>query len=321
MKSRPGPGARPGPAGPRPAGSRELAPRRPLAAWPSRQLRRLGLRLAGAALLAATGAIHLDLYLTGYRTIPTIGWLFLLQVITAFALAAAVLATGSRLVAAAGAGFALATLGGYLLSVWVGLFGFKEIRTTAGIVAGVIEVAAFAALAALAAAPALRAQQDGQAVPSGSLLARLQAGIPGAGRAVVGISVAALVVFGISVAAAGGPAPAAAGATLKTATIGGVRVLTNAGGFTLYWFAPDTPTRSTCYGTCAGYWPPATGTPTAGPGIPGKLGTIRRSDATAQVTYNGHPLYTYVGDTAPGQAFGNNLNLNGGLWHEMTVPG
>jgi hypothetical protein len=54
------------------------------------------LRLAGAGLLAATGAIHLDLYLTGYRSIPTIGWLFLLQVIAAFGLAAAVLATGSR---------------------------------------------------------------------------------------------------------------------------------------------------------------------------------------------------------------------------------
>jgi hypothetical protein len=66
-----------------------------------------------------------------------IGWLFLLQVIAAFGLAAAVLVSGSRLAAAAGAGFALSTLGGYLLSVWIGLFGFKEIRTTAGIVAGV----------------------------------------------------------------------------------------------------------------------------------------------------------------------------------------
>ncbi len=304
-----------------------MEPRRRMTAQASRPyqqhgLRLAGLRLAGGGLLAATGAIHLDLYLTGYRSIPVIGWLFLLQVITAFALAAAVLATGSRLAAAAGAGFALATLGGYLLSVWASLFGFKEIRTTAGIVAGMIEVAAFAALGALAAAPATRARQAGQAVPSGgSLLARLQAGIPGAGRAVGGISVAALVVFGISVAAAGGPAPAAAGGTLKTATIGGVTVLTNAKGFTLYWFAPDTATRSTCYGVCAGYWPPVTGTPSAGPGVTGTLATIKRSGGTAQVTYNGHPLYTYVGDTAPGQAFGNNLNLNGGLWHEVTVPG
>jgi hypothetical protein len=98
-------------------------PRRRLPARPSRRLWRLGGRVAGARLLAATGAIHLDLYLTGYRSIPPIGWMFLLQVIIAFGLAAAVLATGSRLAAAAGAGFALATLGGYLLSVWVGPFG------------------------------------------------------------------------------------------------------------------------------------------------------------------------------------------------------
>jgi hypothetical protein len=58
--------------------------------------------VAGAGLLAATGAIHLDLYLTGYRSIPVIGWLFLLQVIAAFGLAAAVLVSGSRLAAAAG---------------------------------------------------------------------------------------------------------------------------------------------------------------------------------------------------------------------------
>ena len=117
---------------------------------------RLPLRLLGGGLLTATAATHLDLYLTGYRSIPTIGWLFLLQVVVAFALAAAVLATGDRVIAAAGAGFALATLGGYLLSLWVGSFGFTEVRTTAGIAAGVIEVAAFASLAVLAALPADR---------------------------------------------------------------------------------------------------------------------------------------------------------------------
>src|SRR5215468_302830 len=320
----------------RPAGRWRGEPRRRRPAWPSHRLWRLGLRMAGAGLLAAAGAIHLDLYLTGYRSIPTIGWLFLLQVITAFALAAAVLATGSRLVAAAGAGFALATLGGYLLSIWVGLFGFTEIRTTAGIVAGVMEVAAFAALAALAATPAATDQQATQATGSSQLpawfrgsrlMAGLQAGIPGAGRAVAGVSIAALVVLGIAVAQAGGPAPpppATGGrAILKTATIGGATVLTSAQGFTLYWFAPDSPTRSACYGTCAGYWPPVTvtGAASAGPGVTGRLGTIKRSDGTTQVTYNGHPLYTYVGDTAPGQAFGNNLNLNGGLWHEVAVSG
>ena len=62
-----------------------------------RRPQRLVLRVAGAGLLAATAAIHLDLYLTGYRTIPTIGWLFLLQVVAAFVLAVAVLAWGAEL--------------------------------------------------------------------------------------------------------------------------------------------------------------------------------------------------------------------------------
>ena len=56
-------------------------------------------------------------------------------------------------------------------------------------------------------------------------------------------------------------------------------------------------------------------------GVSGTFGTIKRSDGSAQATYNGHPLYTYVGDSAPGQAHGNNLNLNGGLWHEVTTSG
>jgi predicted lipoprotein with Yx(FWY)xxD motif len=289
--------------------------RRPGPDWP-----RPGLRVAGGGLLAVTGAMHLDLYLTGYRSIPVIGWLFLLQVIAAFGLAAAVLVTGSRLAAAAGAGFALSTLGGYLLSVWIGLFGFKEIRTTAGIVAGVIEVAAFAVLAVLALSPATQNQPAGPAASRSAMLARLQAGVPGARAAAAAVSAAALVLLGAAVAGAGGPGPSAAGA-LKTATIGGVTVLTNANGFTLYSFAPDTPSRSNCNGTCAGYWPPVTGTPAAGPGVTGKPGTIKRPDGTTQATYNGHPLYTYIADTAPGQAHGNNLNLNGGLWHEITVTG
>jgi hypothetical protein len=164
--------------------------------WP-----RLGLRLAGAGLLAATGATHLDLYLTGYRSIPVIGWLFLLQVIAAFGLAAAVLVTGSRLAAMASAGFVLSTLGGYLLSVWIGLFGFKEIRTTAGIVAGVIEVAAFAALAMLALSPATAHRP---AAPRSGVLARLQSGVPGARAAAAAVSVAALVLLAVAVAGAGG---------------------------------------------------------------------------------------------------------------------
>jgi predicted lipoprotein with Yx(FWY)xxD motif len=273
---------------------------------------RLALRLAGSGLLIATGAIHLDLYLTGYRSIPTIGWLFLFQVIAAFVLGAVVLATAARLAAAAGAAFSLATLGGYLLSLWIGLFGFKEVRTTAGIAAGVVEVAAFAALAGLAAMPAERGRVGGR------LPARLRAGV--AGAAIAAVSVAALVVLGASMAAAGGPAPTAPGA-LKAVRIGAVTVLADANGRTLYWFAPDTAARSACYGSCAAYWPPVKGPAAAGPGVSGKLSVFTRSDGSVQAAYDGHPLYTYVGDSAPGQANGNGLNLNGGLWHEVAASG
>ena len=278
----------------------------------SRTRARLALRLAGGGLLIATGAIHLDLYLTGYRSIPTIGWLFLFQVIAAFVLGAAVLASGARLAAAAGAAFSLATLGGYLLSLWIGLFGFKEVRTTAGIAAGVVEVAAFAALAGLAAMPAERGRAGGR------LLARFRAGAVGA--SIAAVSVVALVVLGASVAAAAGPATTTAGA-LKTVRIGAVTVLADAKGLTLYWFAPDTAAKSACYGSCAAYWPPVKGPATAGPGVTGKLSVITRSDGSVQTAYDGHPLYTYIGDSAPGQANGNGLNLNGGLWHEVTPSG
>src|ERR1700733_11669467 len=196
---------------------------RPAPAW-----RTIGLRILGPGLLIATGAIHLDLYLTGYRTIPTIGRLFLLQVIVSFGLGLAVLAIPSRLVilnrlaAGAGAGFALATLGGYLLSVRTGLFGFKEVRTTAGIAAGVVEVAAFVALAALALAPApAKAAADRAAAAP----ARFPTQIPpaaarAAGMTAAGLAVAALVLFGLVVAGASSPSPVAAGTGLKTKTIG-----------------------------------------------------------------------------------------------------
>src|SRR6202035_541940 len=172
--------------------------------------RRVILRVAGAGLLIAPAAIHLDLYVTGYRTIPTIGWLFLLQVIAAFGLGLAVLVIPGRLVipsrlaAASGALFALATLGGYLLTASIGLFGFKEVRTTAGIVAGVVEVAAFAVLAALALAPA-RAAATGFPARIPPALARAAA------TAAAALAVAALVLLAVAVAGANPPAPAATG--------------------------------------------------------------------------------------------------------------
>ena len=279
--------------------------------------RQLGLRISGAVLLAVSAGIHLDLYLTGYRKIPTIGWLFLLQVIAGFVLTIAALVTRSRLAAAASAALALSTLGAYLLAVWIGLFGFKEIRTRAGIAAGLIEVAAFAtlALAAVTADPARRSDATRRA------RARAQSAVSLVVGTVSAVSVAALALLGVAVVSAGGSPLAAAdiGATLKTARIGSVDVLTNADGLTLYWFAPDTSTSSKCLGSCATYWPPVFGSPAAGPGVTGKLGTINRPGGGLQATYDGHPLYTYIGDRAPGQANGNDLDLNGGFWYDIRV--
>ena len=159
-----------------------------------------GLRVGGAGLLIAAAAIHLDLYVTGYRSIPVIGGLFLLQIIVGFLVGAVILVTGSRVAAAAGAVFALATLGGYLLSIWAELFGFKEIRTTAGIVAGVVEVAAFAALAALAVRPRPAGQPSRPRALLGPAAAWLDAGVTGAAAAISAVSVVALVLLGVAVA-------------------------------------------------------------------------------------------------------------------------
>jgi predicted lipoprotein with Yx(FWY)xxD motif len=148
--------------------------------------------------------------------------------------------------------------------------------------------------------------------------------------ALVGLAAAALMIAACGSSSSTGAAapaattsnaPAASGSALKTTTIGGVTVLTNAKGFTLYWFAPDTSTTSKCNGQCATFWPPVKGPATAGSGVTGKLATITRADGTVQATYDGHPLYTYKGDTAPGQDKGNNLNASGGLWHDVTASG
>ena len=262
--------------------------------------------IAGAAFLIASGAIHLDLYLTGYNSIPTIGPLFLLQVISAFLLAIAIPLTGHRLAYAAGAAFAIGTLIGYLLSLKVGLFGFTEVRTTSGIVAGIIDVAAFAVLAAGMVSGLRPVRQTVPVVASASVIA----------FALLGVFVAS---------PKPPPAVSASGSgsskTLDAKNIDGAQLLTNAQGLTLYTFAPDKTDKSVCYGTCASYWPPVPGNMSAGPGVTGKIGTIKRTDGTTQATYNGRPLYTYVGDKSPGQDGGNNINLNGGLWKDVPVTG
>lgn len=284
--------------------------------------RRGWLRVAGAVLLAGSASIHLYLFVTGYRSIPVIGWLFLLQVIVGFVLAAGALVTFSRVAAAAGAAFALSTLSCYLLAVWIGLFGFREVRTRAGIAAGLIEVAAFATLAMVAFFPDPARQVSRRTRPGTRIMAGVQRAASMMIAAVGAVSVLALVLFGVAVAGAGGShAAASATVTLKAAKIGDLTVLTNAHGLTLYLFVPDTSTASKCTGLCTSYWPPVTGSPRAGPGVTGRLGSITRPGGAVQATYDGHPLYTYIGDSSPGQEQGNNLDLNGGLWYVVPVSG
>jgi predicted lipoprotein with Yx(FWY)xxD motif len=89
---------------------------------------------------------------------------------------------------------------------------------------------------------------------------------------------------------------------------------------TLYTFARDTPGKSNCSGACAQNWPPASAIMKPTGLAKAKLSTIKRADGTKQLAYGDKPLYTYVGDTQPGDAKGNGLNVYGGIWTAAT-PG
>src|SRR5438477_1826588 len=100
---------------------------------------------------------------------------------------------------------------------------------------------------------------------------------------------------------------ARASATVSVARTELGMVLVNSRGHTLYLFAKDTNGKSACSGSCAKFWPPviATGKPRVEGGAKASLiGTIKRADGRRQVTYNHHPLYTFVQDTAKGQTHG-----------------
>jgi predicted lipoprotein with Yx(FWY)xxD motif len=108
---------------------------------------------------------------------------------------------------------------------------------------------------------------------------------------------------------------------LETDRVGGLTVLTDAEGYTLYWFGPDNPTMSACEARCARTWPPVAAPAVEGAGVTGTLGAIARPDGSLQATYNGHPLYTAIADKEPGQARGNAVWDGGGQWHEVVVGG
>ena len=114
-------------------------------------------------------------------------------------------------------------------------------------------------------------------------------------------------------------APAASGATVAVADTGLGKVLVDGSGMTLYLFEPDTMATAACTDTCAQAWPPLTGTATAGTGADAsKLGTAPRDGGAQQVTYNGHRLYRFSGDTKPGDTKGNKI---GDKWYAVTPAG
>jgi predicted lipoprotein with Yx(FWY)xxD motif len=101
-------------------------------------------------------------------------------------------------------------------------------------------------------------------------------------------------------------------------------VLVTSEGMTLYDFHKDKGGKSACYDACAGAWPPllTEGDPQAqGPAERSMLGTTKRKDGTVQVTYNGWPLYTYVGDQKPGEANGNDIDQFGAEWYALQPNG
>jgi predicted lipoprotein with Yx(FWY)xxD motif len=202
------------------------------------------------------------------------------------------------------------------------------------------ELAGLAALPALLRRPSSRAAAE-QTAPDGAAEAAAR---PEPGEALLSrtlrrtarrrnrrrrwLLAAAVLVLAAAAAAAGLLRPAGPGGThpdrgatvLRTTTIGGVTVLTNADGYTLYWFGRDTATRSACQASCARRWPPLAGPAFEAIGVTGAVGEIVRPDGSPQVTYDDHPLYTTTADTAPGQTRGDGVWSGGGRWHVAIVP-
>ena len=156
-------------------------------------------------------------------------------------------------------------------------------------------------------------------------------------RPIAFLSSAAVVpLMALAVAACGGSGGSAAtaatppktthatSATVSLANTGLGSILVDSPGRTLYLFEADSGTKSACSGACAAAWPPllAHGKPTVGSGLNASLiGTAKRSNGAVQVTYNGHPLYLFVKDTAAGQTTGQGLTAFGAPWYALSAAG
>jgi predicted lipoprotein with Yx(FWY)xxD motif len=119
-------------------------------------------------------------------------------------------------------------------------------------------------------------------------------------------------------------ASASSGTIVSTAKTSLGRVLVNSRGRTLYLFGKDRNGKSSCSGQCASFWPPlvASGKPTVAGGAKASLiGVIKRADGRRQVTYNHHPLYTFVKDKSRGQTHGEGVSAFGAKWYAVSPGG
>jgi predicted lipoprotein with Yx(FWY)xxD motif len=156
-----------------------------------------------------------------------------------------------------------------------------------------------------------------------------------AGAALVPLTALAAVAIGggSATAATQAPQPAAARTTQHAARHAATvrvrktrlgKILVNSRGRTLYLFKKDSGTKSACFGACATAWPPLRtgGKPTVGSGAKASLvGTTKRSDGKRQVTYNGHPLYTFIMDSKAGDTKGEGFTAFGGRGFVVSPAG
>jgi predicted lipoprotein with Yx(FWY)xxD motif len=151
--------------------------------------------------------------------------------------------------------------------------------------------------------------------------AALAGGGAALGNALAGPGTASSVAYGAPVAATSAPAAPQIG----TGALAPGTALVDGTGRALYLFEADTGTTSTCTGACAQVWPPLlTSGPapvTTGAAQASLVGTSARGDGTRQVTYDGHPLYYFAGDKAPGDVKGQGINNFGGGWYVVTPAG
>jgi predicted lipoprotein with Yx(FWY)xxD motif len=125
-------------------------------------------------------------------------------------------------------------------------------------------------------------------------------------------------------ASSGAATPKSGTANVSTASTGAGKILVDAQGRTMYAFAADSKGKSNCSGSCLTYWPAVVAgskTPKASAGVTATFGVLQRQDGTAQLTVDGYPMYTYVGDTKPGATTGQGKNLSGGLWWVVSPSG